>query len=72
MEGAPKATADVLHGVPSKFEAPALKVPAAFMPQLPALAGAYGESGTQALLGALSVEATAQLISQCGCPYPRG
>ena len=65
MEGALKATADVLGGLPAKFAAPALKLPAAYMPPLPALEAASGASGTQALLSALTPEATAQLISQC-------
>ncbi|KAK9830884.1 hypothetical protein WJX81_001702 [Elliptochloris bilobata] len=68
VEGAPKATADVLGGMPAKFTAAALKLPAAYMPMLPALDKAAGASGTEAILGALSPEATAQLLSQCVDP----
>ena len=65
VEGTAKPTADVVGGLPAKFAAPALKLPAAYMPPLPALEGASGTSGTEALLSALSPEATTQLISQC-------
>ena len=62
--GAARPTVDVLGGLPASFVAPALKLPAAFMPQLAPVAGKE-PCGTAAVLGVLSQEATARLLEQC-------